>query len=130
MKSSEVLQTIANIMPVSEKSLPVKLSYAISVNLGRLQKVAEDIGTARRKLLEKYSELDEEGKPVIKNGHYQIKDGEMPDLQKEMDQLMEEENEIDIRKVDMAIIDQCDSPRCDMLSAKDIMAIDFMLNKE
>ena len=130
MKSSEVLQTIANLMPVSEKSLPVKLSYAISVNLGRLQKVAEDIGTARRKLLEKYSELDEEGKPVIKDGHYQIKDGEMPDLQKEMDQLMEEENEIDIRKVDMAIIDQCDSPRCDMLSAKDIMAIDFMLNKE
>ena len=130
MKSSEVLQTIANIMPVSEKSLPVKLSYAISVNLGRLQKVAEDIGTARRKLLEKYSELDEEGKPVIKNGHYQIRDGEMPDLQKEMDQLMEEENEIDIRKVEMSIIDQCDSPRCDMLSAKDIMAIDFMLNKE
>ena len=130
MKSSEVLQTIANLMPVSEKSLPVKLSYAISVNLGRLQNVAEDIGTARRKLLEKYSEQDEKGKSVIKDGHYQIRDGELPDLEKEMDQLMEEENELEFRKVDMAVIDQCDNPRCDMLSAKDILAIDFMLNKE
>ena len=130
MKASEILKNLVALNEVSQKSLPIKLSYAISVNIGKLQAAAKHIEEQRMKLLERYADQDADGKPVIKNNHYQIGDGNMPELTKEMDSLMEEDTEIEIRKVPLECLDLCDNPRCDMLSAKDILALDFMIANE
>lgn len=61
MTNHEIIQALNIILPLSQKELPLKLSWAINRNKNRLLKVYETYEIEYNKLLKKYCETDDNG---------------------------------------------------------------------
>lgn len=123
LTNRKIVNTINSIGTVSNRSLPIKASYAISKNLLKLEKEAEIYNLEREKLLDKYSEKDEAGQRAVdKNGNVIIKKEHIEDWNREITELLDIEVEIDIHKFDLAVLDHVE------ISPQELMAIDFMIN--
>ena len=130
MQIGTVLRNYKALEGIAGKKLPVKISYAIAVNLNRL---ANEYGIAekqRLKLVEGYAMKDENGKPEIENGSYKIPAADQERLAEEVEALMATEADVRVMTIRPEMLDACDDPRYDALSAADMIALDFMIKTE
>lgn len=124
LTNRKIVNTVNSIGIVGNRSLPIKASYAISKNLLKLEKEAEIYNLEREKLLDKYSEKDENGnRKVGKNGNVIIKKEHIEDWNREITELLDIEVEIDIHKFALAVLDHVE------ISPQELMAIDFMIEE-
>ena len=128
MTIQEVANRLAVLQGVVDKAWPVKLAYAVSVNIDHLQRAADPAEKQRRQILERFARKDENGMPVIENNQYVIDD--MDGFRKDIDQLMSEEADVDIRMVDAAVLDACDQERYDPVTPGTLLALKFMIKEE
>ncbi|MBS5885154.1 hypothetical protein [Clostridium sp.] len=112
--SIEVLNKITTI------ELPIKLSYAFSKNIIKINRELEVYNKERQRLIEKYGEKDEEGKLKVKeNGNINILDAD--NFNKDIKEILEIENEIDIHIIDL------ESINADVnITPGDLIVIDYM----
>lgn len=112
--SIEVLNKITTI------ELPIKLSYAFSKNITKINRELEVYNKERQRLIEKYGEKDEEGKLKVKeNGNINILDAD--NFNKDIKEILEIENEIDIHIIDL------ESINADVnITPGDLIVIDYM----
>jgi hypothetical protein len=112
--SIEVLNKITTI------ELPIKLSYAFSKNIIKINRELEVYNKERQRLIEKYGEKDEEGKLKVKeNGNINILDAD--NFNKDIKEILEIENEIDIHIIDL------ESINADVNTTPgDLIVIDYM----
>lgn len=61
MTNHEIIQALNIILPLSQKELPLKLSWVINRNKNRLMKVYKAYEIEYNKLLKKYCETDDNG---------------------------------------------------------------------
>lgn len=80
----------------------VNFGYAISKNYKATSSAMEIIQKEITKIQELHCEKDEKGKPIIENNQYKIID--LPLFQKDYNQLMEIETEINLHKVNLSEI--------------------------
>jgi hypothetical protein len=87
---------------INKIDLPVKPAYWLSRFTNKVVSEAKAFDTVRMKLIDKYSEKDEKGKPVIddKSKEYKLVDREA--FAKEFEELVEQEFEIDYKPVKLA----------------------------
>ena len=113
---------------LASKRLPVKVAYAISRNLDKMNNIITSYETARKTLLDQYAEKDEEGKAKVKDGNYVIQDDQKQAFSDEMKELLEVENEIDLHTINMDEVEKCDTDKYDSLTTADLMTLDIMIN--
>ena len=124
--SNEKIVNDANILgAISQKQLPVKVSYAIAKNISKIQAELKIYNAEREKLIEKYAEKGEDGKVKSENGSIKIQKEFIEKWNKDIKELMAIENEIDIHKFKLS---ELDGKACDF-SPSELMAIDYMIEE-
>lgn len=84
---------------LTQKQLPVKVSYAIAKNISKIENELKIYNIERQKLIDKYCVKDEEGNNVIdENNQLIIADENMTDWNNAINELLDIEVEIDIHK--------------------------------
>ena len=126
----QVIEFINNVSAnkLASKRLPVKVAYAISRNLDKMNNIITSYETARKTLLDQYAEKDEEGKAKVKDGNYVIQEDQKQAFSDEMKELLEVENEIDLHTINMDEVEKCDTDKYDSLTTADLMTMDIMIN--
>ncbi|WP_394896489.1 hypothetical protein [Clostridium paraputrificum] len=114
VNSVEVLSKVTNL------ELPIKLSYAFSKNITKIDTELKAYNVERAKLLNKYGEKDKEGNlKQNEKGEVNILDRE--NFNKEIAELLQCESEIDIHLIDL------ESINTDIkITPGELMVIDYM----
>lgn len=120
----------SNLMELSNKHLPVKLSYAIGKNIIKFKDEVDLSEKKRIELAERYAKKDDKGTPMVENGEYAIETADKEQFKKEVEELLKEEIDVDIRIVSMTAIETVDETRYDALTPAEIVSIDFMMSEE
>lgn len=135
MRVKEVNSHFFDLVKVKDLILPSKLSFAVSRNLGKLQREVERIEKERKRLCELYADKDKKGEPVmvksVINGNitqqYKIS-GENKELfEEEYNELLDAEVDIEIHTVKREVIERCEEvERYDIPSVSQLLAMSFM----
>lgn len=125
MTLNEILIRYSSIVKLSEKKLPIKLSYALLKNIFKLRNESEIIDNNRIKLAEIYAEKNDDGSPKTKDGNFIIENEEQ--FHKEFDDYCQTEIEVDICKCKRSEFDKLEEPRYDALSPSEILSLEFMI---
>lgn len=124
--SNERIVNDANVLgTISQKNLPIKVSYAIAKNIAKIEAEIKVYNKERQKLIEKYSVKDEKGKPLIEDNSIKIAPENVEDWNRDIKELLAIENEVDIHKFH---IDELINSKCDM-SPAELLLIDYMIEE-
>ena len=124
--SNERIVNDANVLgAISQKNLPIKVSYAIAKNIAKIEAEIKVYNKERQKLIDKYSVKDEEGKPLIEDNSIKIAEEHVEEWNRDIKELLAIENEVDIHKFH---IDKLINSNCDM-SPAELMLIDYMIEE-
>ena len=123
LTNKEILEKVGMLGEISRKTLPVKVSYAIGKNIGKIESELKHYNNEREKIVDKYCEKDEKGKLKIENGNYVIKDDEKENWNKDMKILQDIEVEFDVYKFKLEELNGYD------MTASEMMCIDFMIEE-
>lgn len=124
LKNKDILKFVNGCTALREKKLPVRLGYAIKKNLGSVSDAANAYNTERCALISRYAEKDNNGHSLIEEGRYRIKDKE--NFEKDLNELLEIETEVNIHQVTLEEIEKCEDPRYDALTVADLEALEVM----
>lgn len=119
MKNIEIYDSamkFANAFEDSNMYLPMKLNFYLQKNKKTLMELSKDIEEARIKIASEYGELTEDG------SSYNIPESKIAEASKELNDLFELEQEVNIYKIQMDQI-----PEHVELSAAQMEAILFMI---
>lgn len=124
--SNERVVNNSNVLGViSQKNLPIKVSYAIAKNISKIEAELKVYNSERQKLIDKYSIKDKEGKPLIEENSIKIAPKHVEDWNRDIKELLAIENEVDIHKFH---IDELINSKCDM-SPAELILIDYMIEE-
>lgn len=124
--SNERVVNNSNVLGViSQKNLPIKVSYAIAKNISKIEAELKVYNSERQKLIDKYSIKDKEGKPLIEENSIKIADEYKESWNKDIRELLDMENEIDIHKFH---ISELENSNCTMTPVE-LNAIDYMIEE-
>ena len=110
---------------LTHKQLPIKVSYAIAKNIYKIEKELEMYNKERQKLIDKYCLKDEEGNLIDENNQFKIADGNLESWNKDMNELLDIEIDINIHKFSK---DDLFNSNCNITPAE-LMLIDYMIEE-
>lgn len=110
---------------LTHKQLPIKFSYAIAKNISKIEKELEIYNKERQKLIDKYCLKDEEGNLIDENNQFKIADGNLEAWNKDMNELLDIEIDINIHKFSK---DDLFNSNCNITPAE-LMLIDYMIEE-
>ncbi|WP_286312047.1 DUF1617 family protein [Romboutsia ilealis] len=111
---------------LTQKQLPVKVSYAIAKNISKIESELKIYNTERQKLIDKYCVKDEEGNNVIdENNQLIIADENMTDWNNAINELLDIEVEIDIHKFNINDLMYSNVE----FTPSELMLIDYMIEE-
>lgn len=82
-----------------------KQSFMISRVLRALNTETESFNKTREEVLKKYAETDETGEMIVSEGNVKIRDGEMEAFQKEINELLYAELDVDVKPIPVDWLD-------------------------
>lgn len=124
LTNKKILNDAMTIGAISNKELPIKVSYALAKNISKIEKELEIYNKEREKLIEKYSVKDESGKTVIdENNQIKIQDIHLEDWNKDIKELQGIEVEIDIHRFKLEELNGYN------MTPAELMAIDYMIEE-
>lgn len=133
LKAQEVIGMYRNMAAMRGKRFPVRVSYAVSRTLAKLEKETEVIEAERVKLCEQHARKDKDGKPVKVQREdgvevYDIADPEA--LAKAIDELFQTELDVDVMKIKTSmdsLIDQLETPGYDAVTPADLEILESLM---
>lgn len=128
MKLLEIINSQSTLAELNNcKGLSSVTAYRIAKNIKVIDEELKVYNDQRVKLLEELANKDEEGKPIIKeeNGmkEYDLSKENKVKLQEEIDKLLDEEVNIDIKKVSLEQLDRAG------LSPAQLSTIEYMIEE-
>ena len=123
LTNKEILEKVGILGEISNRKLPVKVSYAIGKNISKVERELKHYNKERQKLIEEYCLKEEEGTLKITDGNYDIDPERLEDFNKEIDELQEIEVEMDIHKFNIELLNNYE------MSPGELMCIDFMIEE-
>lgn len=125
LSNETILKTVNALGSLNEVQLPIKVAYAISKNINKIDCELKAYNSEKAKLIEKYAEKDEEGKvKADEYGNINIKVECIEDWNRDIQELLSIENEIDIHMIHLDDLLNSDYN----VSPTDLSAISFMIN--
>ena len=120
ISNERLVNSVGVLSKLTNLELPIKLSYAFSKNITKIDAELKAYNMEREKLLNKYGEKDEEGKlKLSEKGEVNILDRE--NFNKDVAELLKCESEIDIHLIDLESIDTDIK-----ITPGELMIIDYM----
>lgn len=120
LSNEKLVNSVGVLNKLTGMELPIKLSYALSKNITKIDRELIIYNKERQKLIEKYGAKDEEGKLNNReDGTIDIVDTE--NWNKDLRELLEIENDIDIHVIDLENIDSDIN-----ITPGELMLIDYM----
>lgn len=125
LTNAKILNDSTKLSEIAQKQLPIKASYAIAKNLAKLEAELKTYNTEREKLIEKYSKKDEKGKTIIgENNQVGIQGEHLADWNKDIQELLAIENEVDIHKFSIEALSGY------AMTPAELMILDYMIIDE
>jgi Protein of unknown function (DUF1617) len=122
LSNERLVNDASNLRAISEKQLPVKVSYAIAKNMAKIESELKVYNKERAKLIDKYGEKEKDGKLKLdEHGSIVIKEDSKDKWDKAINELLEIENEIDIHKFNMDLLEG------HSIKPSELMTIDYMI---
>ena len=121
LSNEKIVNSITVLSKLTNMDLNIKVSYAIAKNISKIEKELEVYNKEKSKLINKYGEKDEEGK-LKKNEDETVKIIDTESWDKDIKELLEFENEIDIHKINEEDLFKCN---CN-ITPGELMLIDYM----
>ena len=124
LSNERIVNTINTLGELNNAKLPVKVAYAITKNINKINTELKAYNEEKTKLINKYGEKDEEGKlKVDENGIIHLKEEFIEDYNRDIKELLSIENEIDIHMIQLDDLLNSDYN----ISPAELMTIDFMI---
>lgn len=125
LSNERIVNTINVLGELSNAKLPVKVAYAITKNINKINSDLKAYNEEKAKLIDKYAEKDEEGKlKADEYGNVTLKEEYIQDWNRDIAELLSIENEIDIHMIQLDDLLNSDYN----ISPAELAAIDFMIN--
>lgn len=120
LSNEKLVNSIGVLSKLTQMELPIRLSYAFSKNITKIDRELTAYNKERQKLIEKYGEKDKEGKLKTKeDGTINILD--IDSFNKDLKEILEIETEVDIHLIDL------DKVNADInITPGELMVIDYM----
>lgn len=130
LKLMDIRQAALTLHQIKDKSFPVKMSYALSKNMSVLWAEYDLIEKEREKICNRYADKDENGKPIINGNVYAMSADNDRKCNKEFEELLETEADVDVSMIPQSVLDACDqSDRYDILTLGEMRAIGFLIQE-
>ncbi|WP_024613660.1 hypothetical protein [Clostridium sp. Ade.TY] len=123
LTNKEIIEKVGMLGEISNRKLPVKVSYAIGKNISKIESELKHYNKGREKILDECCLKDEDGNLKIEDGNYSIDPEKMDKWNKDMKDLQDIEVEIDVHKFKLDLLNGYD------MSPSEMMSIDFMLEE-
>ena len=125
LSNERIANTINVLGELNNAKLPVKVAYAITKNINKINTELKAYNEEKAKLIDKYSEKDEEGKlKTDEIGNVNLKEEHIEDWNRDIKELLSIENEIDIHMIQLDDLLNSNYN----ISPAELAAIDFMIN--
>ncbi len=126
LSNERIVNTINALSKLNNAQLPIKVAYAISKNVNKIESELKVYNTEKAKLVNKYGEKDKEGKlKVGENGNVTLKEEHIEDYNRDIKELLSIENEMDIHMIKLDDLLNSDYN----ISPAELSAIDFMIEE-
>lgn len=124
LSNEKILNTINVLGNLNNTQLNIKLAYAISKNINKIDIELKTYNDEKVKLINKYAEKDKEGKVISdEHGHIIIEEKHKEDWNNDISELLSIENEIDIHKIQLDDLLNANYN----ISPAELSMIDFMI---
>ena len=134
MTLAEVQMTGQNLAMIAMKKLPHDLAYVVSKNLMVLQSDIRLMEERKREIAKTYAEKDETGNYITKDNCYTFSAEEAKAFEQEFAEFLGTETEVAIYTVTedefVQALKKTESDRFDVLAPAEMIALDFMIQKE
>lgn len=144
MKLGELQSVIVSLQAVKAKKLPVKVQYALAVNIKTLTEKYVAYNSQRTEILEKDCVKDTDGHPVLKDRVTKNAAGEVVNTQqeytystdddrekalKEVAELNSIEEELELSMITLEELERCDEEPYDGLTGTNMQDMLFMISE-
>lgn len=120
LSNEKLVNSIGVLNKLTNMELPIKLSYAISKNITKIDRELISYNKEREKLIEKYGEKDEEGNLKTKEDDT-INILDIDNFNNDLKEILEIETEVDIHVIDLDKINADVS-----ITPGELMVVDYM----
>ena len=128
MQNKEIVGFLNTCVSMKNKSLPVRLAYAIKKNVATVQEAASAYTAEREELIRRYAKKDKNGEIMTEDDCYIMEDKER--FGEDMSELLNIETEVEIHTVSISVVEKCDEDsKYDSLTMAELDVIDFMLTE-
>ncbi|WP_238886408.1 hypothetical protein [Clostridium sp. YIM B02551] len=125
LSNERIVNNAAKLKEIAQKQLPIKVSYAIAKNISKIESELKIYNKEREKLIDKYAVKDTEGKILsYENGNVKFKEDCIELWNKDINELLAIENEIEIHQFNFSLLDGYNN-----LSPAELIAIDYMIEE-
>lgn len=125
LSNERIVNTINVLGELNNAKLPVKVAYAITKNINKINSELKAYNEEKAKLIDKYSEKDEEGKlKTDEIGNVTLKEEHIEDWNRDIKELLSIENEVDIHMIQLDDLLNSNYN----ISPAELSVIDFMIN--
>lgn len=125
LTNERIVNTINVLGRLNDTALPVRVAYAVSKNIDKIERELKAYNTEKSKLLDKYAEKNEDGEIIIENGHFKIKEECAENWNREIRELLDIENDVEIHMIQL---DCLLNSNCD-IAPSEFNLIDFMIEE-
>ena len=120
ISNERLVNSVGVLSKLTNLELPIKLSYAFSKNITKIDAELKAYNVEKRKLLNKYGEKDNEGN-LKQNEKGEVNILDIENFNKEISELLKCESEVDIHLIDL------ESINTDIkITPGELMIIDYM----
>lgn len=128
MRLELIIRHYAELLQQKDKIYTAKLGYAISRNIKALQEAVDGYDESRIQICKNYANKDENGKVMIKDGHYDMTEENEKIVNEELSSLQMMDVDVAIMKVPFSELEECEKKeRYTIPSVSDIEALMFMI---
>ncbi|MDU1309877.1 MAG: hypothetical protein SO297_02150 [Clostridium paraputrificum] len=120
LSNERLVNSVGVLSKLTNLELPIKLSYAFSKNITKIDAELKAYNVEKRKLLNKYGEKDNEGN-LKQNEKGEVNILDIENFNKEIAELLQCESEIDIHLIDLDKVDVKIN-----ITPGELMIIDYM----
>lgn len=124
LSNNKILNDMQRLREISDKQLPVKVSYAIAKNLNKIESELKTYNNEREKLINKYAEKNSDGTVrADEAGQIIFKEEYKKQWDKDINELLSIENEVDIHKFNISTLEGYS------MTPAELMLIDYMIEE-
>lgn len=118
-----IVNSINTLSILTGLQLPIKASYGVAKNISKIEKELTIYNAEKQKLIDKYSIKDKEGKTKVnENGMIDIAPENVEAWNKDIEELLAIENEVDIHLIDLSVFDNCNAE----IAPGELMNVEYM----